>query len=87
MGMTMFVRISKPGQTGPGGIRPAQVDARGHFLMEGIPTGAYELTVMVPGLSESPPRRVKQDVSVQNGVTTDVVITIDLSAPPSPTRP
>ena len=83
-GMTMFVRVSKPGETGPGGIRPAQVDARGHFLMEGIPPGAYELTLMVPGLSGSPPRRVKQDVSVQNGVTTDVVITVDLSAPPKP---
>jgi len=83
-GMMMFVRVSKPGETGPGGIRPAQVDARGHFLMEGIPPGTYELTVMVPGASGSPPRRAKQEVSVQNGVTTDVVITIDLSAPPKP---
>jgi hypothetical protein len=81
-GMMMFVRVSKPGETGPGGIRPAQVDARGHFLMEGIPPGTYELTVMVPGQGGSPPRRAKQEVSVQNGVTTDVVITIDLSAPP-----
>jgi protocatechuate 3,4-dioxygenase beta subunit len=83
-GMMMFVRVSKPGETGPGGIRPAQVDARGHFLMEGIPPGMYELTVMVPGLPGSPPRRVKQDVSVQNGVTTDVVLTVDLSSPPKP---
>ena len=80
-GMTMFVRVSKPGDTVPGGIRPAQVDARCHFLIEGIASGAYELTLMVPGSSGSPPRRVKQDVSVQNGVTTDVVITVDLSAP------
>lgn len=83
-GVMMFVRVAKPGETGAGGIRPAQVDARGHFLMEGIPTGSYELTVMVPGAPGSPPRRVKQDVSVQNGVTTDVVLTIDLSAPPLP---
>ena len=83
-GMMMFVRVSKPGETGPGGIRPAQVDARGHFLMDGIPPGTYELTVMVPGASGSPPRRAKQEVSVQNGVTTDVVLTIDLSAPPKP---
>lgn len=84
--LMMFVRVSKPGETGPGGIRPAQVDARGHFLIEGIPPGAYELTVMVPGASGSPPRRVKQDVSVQNGVTTDVVIRIDLNSP-SPPQP
>ena len=83
-GMMMFVRVSKPGETVPGGIRPAQVDARGHFLIEGIPPGTYELTVMFPGSSGSPPRRVKQEVSVQNGVTTDVVITIDLSAPAKP---
>ena len=81
-GVIMFVRVSKPGETGPASVRPAQVDARGHFLMEGIPPGAYELMVMVPGGPGGSPRRVKQDVSVQNGVTTDVVITIDLSAPP-----
>ena len=81
-GVMMFVRVAKPGETGPSGIRPAQVDARGHFLMEGLPPGTYELTVMVPGAPGSPPRRVKQDVSVQNGVTTDVVLTVDLSAPP-----
>jgi len=89
-GMMMFVRVAKAGELGPSGIRPAQVDARGHFLMEGIPPGTYELMVMVPGASGSPPRRVKQDVSVQNGVTTDVVFTIDLSAPstiPSPSLP
>ena len=79
-GMTMFVRVAKPGETGPAGIRPAQVDARGHFLMEGIPAGAYELTVLVPGAPGSQPRRVKQDVSVQNGVT-KAVITVDLRAP------
>jgi hypothetical protein len=89
-GMMLFVRVAKPGETGPSGIRPAPVDARGHFLMEGIPAGTYELTVMVPGAPGSgPARRVKQDVSVQNGVTTDVVITVDLSAPapPPPSRP
>jgi hypothetical protein len=83
--MRLFVRVTKPGETGPtGGIRPTQVDARGHFLMEGIPPGTYELTVNFPGAPGFPPRRVKQDVSVQNGVTTDVVIIIDLSVPPKP---
>ena len=81
-GVMLFVRVSKPGEMAPGGIRPTQVDARGHFLIEGIPTGDYDLTVMVPVVNGSRPRQVKQGVSVQNGVTTDVVITVDLSSPP-----
>lgn len=84
VGMSLFVRLAKPGDTGMR-LQPTQVDARGHFLMDGIPPGQYEISVTVPGSGgSSPPRRVKQDVNVQNGIVTDVVFTIDLSAPQNP---
>ena len=84
-GMPLFVRLAKPGDAGMR-LQPVQVDARGHFLIDGIPPGQYELSVTVPvqGPDRAPPRRVKQDVSVQNGIVTDVLFTIDLSAPQKP---
>jgi len=77
-GAQLFVRLVKPNQPGPGfGFRPPPVDPRGHFLIEGIPAGDYELLVNVPSVGGSRPRTVKREVSVQDGVVTDV--TIDLS--------
>jgi len=79
-GAQLFVRLVKPNQPGPGfGFRPPPVDPRGHFLIEGIPAGDYELVVNVPSVAGSRPRAVKKEVSVQDGVVTDVTITIDLS--------
>ena len=84
-GAQLYVRLMKPNQPGPGfGFRPPPVDSRGHFLMEGIPGGDYELIVQVPSIAGSRPRTVKRDVSVQDGVVTDVTITIDLSSPQNP---
>ena len=80
-GGQIIARVMKPGESIPR-IPSAQVDARGHFILEGIPAGMYELHVSVtpggPGLS----RRVTQGVNLQDGVVTDVVVTIDLGAAP-----
>ena len=77
----MIVRLAKPGGEGLGGIRPSQVDARGLFLIEGIPTGNYEVTLTVFGAGVPPGLRLKREVSVQDGVVSDVMITVDLTAP------
>ena len=84
-GVQMYVRLTKPGEN-PGGIRPTQIDARGHFLMDGIPPGNYELVVHFfgTGAPQPPPPAAKREVSVQNGVVTDVIITIDLTTQPKP---
>jgi len=60
-------------------------DARGHFLIEGLAAGTYELTVFafVPEWRQRP-RTTKQLVTVTDGSTTDVMVTIDLTPPPSP---
>jgi len=82
-GAQMFVRLTKPGEPPPS-LRPSAVDARGHFLMEGIPPGNYEVLVQVFNLNRAAPRVSKREVTVQDGIVTDVVITVDLTPPPTP---
>jgi hypothetical protein len=81
----LVVSLSKVGDTNtpPGGGTAA--DARGHFLIEGLASGNYELTVIVyiPE-GRQRPRRTKQLVTVTDGAATDVMVTIDLASPPSP---
>jgi SdrD B-like domain len=80
-GGQIWVRISKPGETFPN-FRPAMVDARGHFLIDGIPGGTYELSAMIAiSTSQGPPRTVKREVTVPDGGVAEVTITIDMSAP------
>lgn len=63
--------------------RSADVDSRGHFLVEGLAGGDYELTVFafVPGSSQRLPT-TKQLVSVTDGAVTEVTVIFDLSAKP-----
>lgn len=84
----LFVRVTKTGETSPS-LRSPQVDARGHFMMEGIPGGAYEFSVTVIGAFGLGPHSptARQEVSVPDGVVTDVVINLDLSQKPGPSSP
>jgi hypothetical protein len=60
-------------------------DARGHFLIEGLATGTYEVTVFafVPEWRQRP-RTTKQLVTVTDGESTEVLVTIDLTPPKNP---
>jgi len=78
-GARFFVRIFKSGQL-LSNFRPPEVDARGHFLIEDLPAGVYEIQAGVTGL----PQIVKREVSVQDGATTDLTITIEQSQTPKP---
>jgi protocatechuate 3,4-dioxygenase beta subunit len=65
-------------------IQPVQVDTRGHFLIEGIPTGEYEVTLQVYSNPVGQPRpvrpvQVKQRVSVTNGIESEVTLTFNLN--------
>jgi protocatechuate 3,4-dioxygenase beta subunit len=79
----LIIQLSKSGDTS-GNTTPANVDSRGHFLIEGLAAGNYELGVIayVPGsrMRES----AKQIVTVTDGTATDVTVTIDLTPTPSP---
>jgi len=80
----IFVRVSKPGESFSN-LRPAVVDERRHFLMEGLPAGTYELniTVNIPG---SPTRNIKREVVLQDGQAVDLTINVDLSESQRPQR-
>ena len=80
----LVVSISKVGENAPNG-GGNETDARGRFVIEGLATGTYEVTVTayVPEWRQGP-RRTKQMVTVTDGVATDVILTLDLSPPKIP---
>lgn len=71
----IFVLLTKPGDT-YSNFRPAFVDQRGRFLMEGLPPGTYDLqmTVNLPGQAT---RKIKREVTLQVGQTTELTINLD----------
>lgn len=77
----MFVRL---GRLGTPPIANAPVDARGQFLLEGIPAGVYEVTVSVMLPNARAPINVKREVTVLDGVANEVFLTLDLTPAPPP---
>lgn len=77
-GSMVFLRLIKPGENFSNLPQP-RADVRGHFLLEGVPAGTYELHVTVTGTLR---RQVTQSVTMQDGAVTDVVVTIDLGPTP-----
>jgi hypothetical protein len=80
-GAHIVVRLTKTGEH-TAGVQPPPVDARGQFLVEGLPPGVYEVLVSIFN-NKSAQRLypVRREVNVQDGVVTDVVITFDVSTP------
>lgn len=63
------------------GSSEVEVDARGHFLVEGLAAGTYEVQVglTVPNARENVTS--KQTVTVTDGAVTEVMVTLDLTPP------
>jgi protocatechuate 3,4-dioxygenase beta subunit len=78
----IFVKLTKTGNT-LSNLRPPIMDERGHFLIEGIPAGTYEL-IMIVNLPGQVARNLKREVILQDGQTTDLTINIDSSEPAKP---
>lgn len=81
----ILVQINKAGDQAPL-PRGAEVDARGHFLIEGLPPGSYELRALAYAQEwqrRRPPMSVKQIVTVNEGAATDVTLILDLTPPPN----
>jgi hypothetical protein len=80
-GGRVVVWIKKLGDTGSK-FRSYNLDARGHFLIEGVAAGSYELNVNanIPG-RQTPPS-AKQPIEVSDGTVNDVVVTLDLKSNP-----
>lgn len=78
----MYVMVARPNDPPERPMMGAEVDSRGRFLLEGLATGDYQLTLR----AELPPgaaRRmaaVKQTVSVTNGIETETTLVLDLAA-------
>lgn len=78
----IFVRISKPADQFSN-MRPAIVDERRHFLMDGLPAGSFELSIMV-NIPGSPARNYKREVTLHDGQTADLTVNVDLTEPVKP---
>ncbi len=88
-GGSIFVRLVKLGDSSSFQQPSSVVDARGHFIAEGLASGLYELYVYVsvPVESARRPPPVKQQVNLQDGTITDVTVTVDLDAKTGPNSP
>jgi len=66
-------------------VSPVEADSRGHFLIQGLAAGNYEVIVMAyaPEWRRRSPIG-KQLVTVTDGAAADVIVTIDLTPPPGP---
>jgi hypothetical protein len=80
----LIIQLSKPGEPNQN-LPVTSTDARGHFLIEGLAAGNYELTV-IAYVPESRERtsQTKQMVTVTDAEATEVTVTINLIAPPNP---
>ena len=82
-GARIVMRLARPGETLPN-FRPVMADERGHFLIDGMPAGTYDLTTTITGTLSSPTRTVKREVTLQDGQVTELTVTIDMNAPVKP---
>ena len=79
----LVINLSKVGDSNENLGGGTAVDARGHFLIEGLAAGTYELTVFAYIPEWRPRSRTsKQLVTVTDGAATDVILTVDLTLPP-----
>jgi len=59
--------------------------ARGRFLIEGVAPGTYVIQAVISMGPNVRGRMVKHEITIPDGVTTDVKLTIDMN--PSPEKP
>ena len=83
-GGRLMIQLTKPEDPNVR-VQPQIVDSRGHFLIEGLAAGDYELMVVAyaPEWRRRPPT-AKQPVTVVDGAATDVTVTLDLTPNPNP---
>jgi hypothetical protein len=74
----VFLRLTKPGENNSY-LQPPRVDERGHFLLDGIPAGQYDLTAFIAGGARKAPKLIKREVTLTDGAVTDVTFTIDIA--------
>ncbi len=82
-GSRVSIRLVNPAD--PSFFQHPEVDARGRFILEGIPAGSYDLHVytLLPG---SRPRQssTRRSVIVTEGTVSEVEVMVDLEPTPTP---
>ena len=81
-GARIFLRLALAGEH-PVFYRNASADERGRFVIEGVPAGLYEISAFMVGRKQ-PPKPVKQQISLSDGLVSEVNLTIDLATVESP---
>ena len=81
-GARIYLKLGRPGDENSF-VRNVPVDERGRFVTDGLVSGLYEVMAYVVGLPKEP-KRVKQQISLTDGVTTEVNLTIDLATTEQP---
>jgi hypothetical protein len=84
-GARVMAWLKKPGDSDPN-YRPYPADLRGHFLIEGVSAGDYELHVQAY-VPEGRVSTATQSITVTDGAVSNVVITLDLKPNPEPRVP
>lgn len=81
--MRMSISVRRRGETNEFVGQGAQVDSRGRFTVEGVSTGEYELILQTYIVDTGTPRNlapITKNVTVTNGVESEVIFTVDLYA-------
>ncbi len=83
-GTRFLARLVKPGEN-TFGTRSQEVDARGLFMINNVPSGTYDLVItgFIPE-SRQRPLTVKQSVTITEGAPIEVEMVLDLNAPRTP---
>lgn len=87
-GTMMFLNIRRAGTNQPLNRRTPTVDSRGRFVIDGLPAGEYELSLIFQTKPAAPvaggptiiSKDVKQTVTVTNGTESQVTMLVDLNA-------
>ena len=73
---------AEAGRMQPQPMQPATVDSRGHFIVEGVAAGTYDVNANVFVPDKRRAFSAKQQVNVSDGVVSEVTLNIDLSPQP-----
>lgn len=75
----LSAQLIRDGESVP--LRGAEVDTRGHFAIEGVPSGTYWIQIYgyIPGARN---QSARQQVNIVDAVVTEVTITLDLNPVP-----
>jgi hypothetical protein len=83
-GSRSMVHLASSG--GEAELRPTEVDARGRFVIEGVPAGSYDVVVQVvySGEPRSQTSSAKEAVTVTENAVIEVTLSVDLNKRSNP---